>query len=181
MKRVDQRAEDAAEHPRASLFVLHVDDTLLLKLIVACITGLTILAVVIAVLTPIIINRLDDDRQRDTATGRAAAWAICARAQLDRAERHAVYQAPGITSTLTAAVQDLPQLQPVLAAADRRRLRNLDRIRQQLPILDCRPLLNGQQPLELDADDQAAVVSDFLKGRLDPTPELPPGFGDPPD
>ena len=163
------------EKPRAGLFVLHIDDLLLFKLLLVAI-AITILGwAVIGYLSITNHNQATSNtgriakQQRDLAKveaqdrrfTRLAQWRGCKRDMLERADSY----------VSTQSVQDIPAFtrifpQSLIEEAEARR-------RRSLPILDCDPNMCGRAPTILPARDQRLFVKAFEEGLLDPNPVRP--------
>lgn len=108
------------------------------------------------------IGRLE---RHDRDALRSAAFRICYRQQLERAEIHAAYATPIVVP---------PDADPIIATllngAETQRRVSLARVRRNLPILDCSPNLHGKQAQPVTITDQQSFVARYLAGLLDPSP-----------
>lgn len=113
--------------------------------------------------------RLAKLERRNVGLLRHAAFRICARGDLVRAEVHSAYQqkVPPADPQLSA---NEPILAFLLQGAERNREVSLKRVRRNLPILDCRPNLRGEAAVPLPRERQALYVERYLANQLDPTP-----------
>jgi hypothetical protein len=111
------------------------------------------------------IDRVEKLEAKDTASLRTAAFRICARDQLDRAEIHAAYATPIIIPQSAD-----PIVIQLLSSAEAQRKVSLRRVRANLPILDCKPNLEGNPADPLGPKGQRSFVAKYLQGLLDPTP-----------
>jgi hypothetical protein len=113
------------------------------------------------------VVRVLERNDRDTL--RRAAFRICARDNLERAAIHAAYQQK-VPPVDPAALEAEPILAFLLDSGAAQRRFFLDLTRKNLPILNCRPNLDGNPAEPLSTERQARFVARYLKKRLDPTP-----------
>lgn len=168
----------------AGIFVISVEDrhlfALVACLLVALIGFMTVFEITQRNTTDRISKNTDDigdntdriDRQetRDVVRLRRADARLCARENLVRAEVHVAYQQQQPMPAPEAFVGE-PILKVLLDQAREIQERGLQRVRTNLPILECAPNLRGKAAFPLPPEKQKRFVQLYVEGRLSAVPD----------
>lgn len=167
----------------AGVVVISVEDRHLFALVACLLVGLIGFMAVFAITqrhtTDVISKNTDDigdntdriDRQetRDVIRLRRADARLCARENLVRAEVHVAYQQQQPMPPPEAFVEQ-PILKVLLDQAREIQDRGLQRVRTNLPILECAPNLKGRPAYPLLPEKQKRFVELYVEGRLSAVP-----------
>lgn len=141
--------------------------TALAILAVVCIVGAVVTVTLLSYIGDVNENadKIAKIERKDRNALRRATYYICFRQQLERAEIHAAYSNP-----ITVPAGSDPVVAVLLSAAEVERKRSLARVRDNLPILNCKPNLKGRPAVPKHAAGQRSFVARYLAGLLDPNP-----------
>lgn len=114
-------------------------------------------------------DRIEDQSKLELLRSRRADARQCARENLVRAEVHVAYQHEQPMPPPEAFAAE-PILRVLLDSARAVQKHGLDRVRRNLPILECSPNLKGNPAYPLADKKQGRFVELYRRGRLDPTP-----------
>lgn len=117
-------------------------------------------------------NRIRAVERKDARLSRRAAFRICERGNLTRAELHAAYQTPPPFISVEA-MRTEPFLVALLRAVNANSVKSLNRVQKLNPILNCSPNLNGESAKPYSRKRQEAFVRDYVALKLNPLPVRP--------